>query len=296
VTFKDETKRECYVKFYPFRTATYPYLISYVVDNKRIETTYTKDGRLDLCTSTTPLDIIEIEEIKPMIDLSQFVDKKVQVTFKGGMEDTGTITSMDELECYDFIGNEYHFERYINSGRNGSYEDIIQIKEIKPMIDLSQFVDKKVRVTFRNGCICEGRMSLNTSMNRVYNPYYFKNSAYECSYTLDGFELDSTEPTAGDIIQIEEIKPMNKYEELEKQVAEMQKEIDRLKREEEENCLNLKPVEIIRTVQVTPEEYYKYCKDYKEKPTATGYVKYYSSSAWFMDSGDYTETFKVMEN
>jgi uncharacterized small protein (DUF1192 family) len=229
VTFKNGTKTECYVKFYPFRTATYPYLISYVVDNKRIETTYTKDGRLDLCTNTTPLDIIQIEEIKLMIDLSKFVGKKVQVTF-------------------------------------------------------------------RNGCICEGRMSLNTSMNRVYNPYYFKNSAYECSYTLDGFELDSTEPTAGDIIQIEEIKPMNKYKELEKQVAEMQKEINRLKMEEEKNCLNLKPVEITRTVLIKPEEYYEYCKDYKEKPTATGYIKYYSSSTLFMDSGDYTESFKVMEN
>lgn len=162
------------------------------------------------------------------------------------------------------------------------------------MIDLSQFVDKKVRVTFRNGCICEGKITSNTTGL----PYCFKSDEgnYECQLCYDGFEIDNTEPTAGDIIHIEEIKPMNRYEELEKQVAEMQKEIDRLKKEEEKNCLNLKPVEIIRTVQVTPEEYYEYCKDYKEKPTATGYVKYYSSSAWFMDSGDYTETFKVMEN
>jgi uncharacterized small protein (DUF1192 family) len=162
------------------------------------------------------------------------------------------------------------------------------------MINLSQFVGKQVRVTFRNGCICEGKVLLNTTKSQVTYPYYFKNTAYEGGYTKDGFELDCTEPTAGDIIHIEEIKPMNKYEELEKQVAEMQKEIDRLKGEEEKNCLNLKPVEITRTVKITPEEYYEYCKEYKEKPTATGYVKYYSSSAWFMDSGDYTESFKVI--
>ena len=162
------------------------------------------------------------------------------------------------------------------------------------MIDLSQFVDKKVRVTFRNIGIFEGKITRNTTGL----PYCFKcdEGDYECEYTYDGFLEDFNEPTAGDIIQIEEIKTMSKYEELEKQVAEMQKEIDRLKKEEEENCLNLKPVEITRTVQVTPEEYYEYCEDYDVKPTATGYVKYYSSSAWTMDGGDYTETFKVMEN
>lgn len=161
------------------------------------------------------------------------------------------------------------------------------------MIDLSQFVDKNVRVTLRNGCICEGKITKNATGN----PYFYKNDEgdYECQHTYDGFELDSTEPTAGDIIQIEEIKPMKKYEQLENQIAEMQKEIDRLKREEK-NYPNLKPVEIIRTMRFTPEEYFEYCKDYKENPTATGYVKYYSSSAWFMDSGNYTESFKVVEN
>jgi hypothetical protein len=102
------------------------------------------------------------------------------------------------------------------------------------MIDLSQFLDKKVQVKFRNGCICEGKVLLNTTKSQIHNPYYFKNTAYECGYTKDGFEWNCTEPSAGDIIDIQEIKPMtmNKYEELEKQVAEMQKEINRLKAEE----------------------------------------------------------------
>ena len=154
------------------------------------------------------------------------------------------------------------------------------------MIDLSQFVDKKVRVTLRNGGVEEGFVK-----STLHYDYPF---SINLNYYSNNGEWKHSEHRKYDIIQIEEIKPMNKYEELEKQVAEMQKEIDRLKGEEEKNNLNLKPVEITRTVKITPEDYYEYCKEYKEKPTATGYVKYYSSSAWFMDSGDYTESFKVI--
>lgn len=166
------------------------------------------------------------------------------------------------------------------------------------MIDLSKFVDKQVRVTFRNGCICEGKVLLNTTKSQITNPYYFKNTQYECGYTKDGFELDCTEPTAGDITHIEEIKSM-KYEELEKKVAEMQKEIDRLKREDEKYP-DLKPVEITRTVRVTPEQYIGYCKENDEYPTVEGYKKYYScwKKNWyrFVDKDTYTQEIKEVEN
>jgi len=160
------------------------------------------------------------------------------------------------------------------------------------MIDLSKFVNKDVKVMLRNGTLVEAKI-LETNVGDI--PYRLVDCQSEYGrYTINGRYYFNLVDTAWDIIQIEEIKPMNRYEELEKQVAEMQKEIDRLKREEEKNNLNLKPVEITRTVKITPEEYYEYCEEYKEKPTTTGYVKYYSSSAWFMDSGDYTETFKVI--
>ncbi len=160
------------------------------------------------------------------------------------------------------------------------------------MIDLSKFVGKRVRLTLRDGSKRE--RTVCKSIWNVCGDETFCLSGKPGSplYSSSGVYLSDPKPYA-DIVKIEEIKPMNKYEELEKQVAEMQKEIDRLKREEK-NYPNLKPVEITRTVKITPEEYYEYCKEYKEKPTATGYVKYYSSSAWFMDSGDYTETFKVI--
>jgi hypothetical protein len=167
------------------------------------------------------------------------------------------------------------------------------------MIDLSQFVDKNVRVTLRNGCICEGKVLLNTTKSQVTYPYYFKNTAYEGGYTKDGFELDSTEPTAGDTIKIEEIKPMKKYEQLENQVAEMQKEIDRLKREEK-NYPNLKLVKIIRTVIYTPEEYFMYCEENEFEASEEGYVEYYSEPEvlddCFVNRSSYTQEIKVGEN
>ena len=160
------------------------------------------------------------------------------------------------------------------------------------MIDLSKFVDKNVRVTLRNGCICEGKITKNATGN----PYYFKSDEgdYGCQNTYNGHLIH-----AWDIIQIEEIKPMKKYEQLENQVAEMQKEIDRLKREET-NYPKLKPVEIIRTLTYTPEEYFEYCEDHDEEPSEEGYVEYYSEPEvlddCFVNRSSYTQEIKVGEN
>jgi hypothetical protein len=98
------------------------------------------------------------------------------------------------------------------------------------MIDLSKFVDKKVRVTWRNGKVIEGRIKKS---DYITKPYLFSNGVWFTTYTRDGrYFAQNPEDAVYDIIHIQEIKPMNHYEELEKQVAEMQKEIDRLKAEE----------------------------------------------------------------
>ena len=165
------------------------------------------------------------------------------------------------------------------------------------MIDLSKFVDKQVCVTFMNGCICEGKITRNSTGL----PYCFKcnEGDYECDYTYDGFEIGCDEPTAGDIDKIEELNLMNKYEELEKQVAEMQKEIDRLKREEKKYP-DLKPVEVIRTVRFTPEEYFKHCEENEFEVTEEGYEEFYTDSDILNDCFFYnnacTQEIKVMEN
>jgi hypothetical protein len=98
------------------------------------------------------------------------------------------------------------------------------------MIDLFQFIDKKVRVTFKYGDKQTGLITKNLS-DGIYYPFIFRTEEFGTPYTKSGeYYLNCL--SYGDIIHIEEIKPMNKYEELEKQVAEMQKEIDRLKAED----------------------------------------------------------------
>jgi len=99
------------------------------------------------------------------------------------------------------------------------------------MIDLSQFLDKKVQLTFRDGGVQTGYIQYNPLSSIWYDYIFCYDSKYRRGYTrLGKFWVGSVSDL--DIIHIEEIKPMNKYEELEKQVAEMQKEIDRLKAED----------------------------------------------------------------
>ena len=166
------------------------------------------------------------------------------------------------------------------------------------MIDLSQFVGKNVRVTFRNGNFDSGLVSA-TTINPMF-PYVYTGRSLKEYYNRDG--LGSYKEHlyhAWDIIHIEEIKPMNRYEELEKQVAEMQKEIDRLKREEKKYP-DLKPVEVIRTVRFTPEEYFKHCEENEFEVTEEGYEEFYTDPDTLNDCFFYnnacTQEIKVMEN
>jgi hypothetical protein len=160
------------------------------------------------------------------------------------------------------------------------------------MIDLSKFVDKNVRVTKVNGEEVECKV-LYRKENTIH-PY----SLDFLAYCRDG-RYNNGVISDLDIIQIEEIKTMKKYEQLENQVAEMQKEIERLKREEK-NYPNLKPVEVIRTVRFTPEEYFMCCEENGFEASEEGYVEYYSEpdgvEDCFMCRGHYTQEIKVVEN
>ena len=160
------------------------------------------------------------------------------------------------------------------------------------MIDLSQFVDKNVRVTRVNGEEVECKV-LYRKENTIH-PY----SVDFFAYCRDG-RYNNGVISDLDIIHIEEIKPMKKYEQLENQIAEMQKEIDRLKREET-NYPNLKLVKIIRTVIYTPEEYFMYCEENEFEASEEGYVEYYSEPEvlddCFVNRSSYTQEIKVVEN
>jgi len=160
------------------------------------------------------------------------------------------------------------------------------------MIDLSQFIGKNVRVTRVNGEEVECKV-LYRKENTIH-PY----SVDFLSYCRDG-RYNNGVISDLDIIHIEEIKPMKKYEQLENQIAEMQKEIARLKREEK-NYPNLKLVKIIRTVIYTPEEYFMCCEENGFEASEEGYVEYYSEPEvlddCFVNRSSYTQEIKVVEN
>jgi hypothetical protein len=170
------------------------------------------------------------------------------------------------------------------------------------MIDLSQFVGKNVRVTLRNGTVVEGDFKLYPIRTAAYPyiiSYVIGNKRNETSYTRGGRHDLNTSTSPDDIIHIEEIKTMKKYEQLENQVAEMQKEIERLKREEK-NYPKLKPVKIIRTVTYTPEEYFEHCEENEFEPSEEGYVEYYmddySLKDCFMCREHHTQEIKEVDN
>lgn len=151
-------------------------------------------------------------------------------------------------------------------------------------IDLSKFVDKQVRVTYRSGMKVEGRIIERIKeLDYVSKPYLFRDNrdnVYPTPYTRYGRYFINGGPDAEyDITHIEELKPMDKYK--------------------EEDHLNLRTVSITRTVTYTPEEYFEFCKHVKQKPTTEGYKEYYCDEDrlydCFVDSGCYTQEIKEVE-
>jgi len=86
-------------------------------------------------------------------------------------------------------------------------------------------------------------------------------------------ELSKIEEHDADIIHIEEIKTMKKYEQLENQIAEMQKEIARLKKEETK-VPEIKEIEVTRTIIYAPDAYLQYCEESGVTPTQDGFIDY----------------------
>ena len=93
-------------------------------------------------------------------------------------------------------------------------------------IDLSQFLGKKVDVVLRNGNIF---YSVTVS---AWNNLSFQYKINEQTYKRDG-SWENVFLNENDIVKIE-LSTMKKYEKLEGQIAELQKEVERLKKEEEE--------------------------------------------------------------
>lgn len=97
-------------------------------------------------------------------------------------------------------------------------------------INLSKFVGQEVEATLQNGEKIVGVVTYFATTRKGCELNY-KVGLKGCFFTIDGFYWSTRIPHARNIIKI---KPMKKYKQLEQKVQELQKEIDRLKREEKQ--------------------------------------------------------------
>ena len=98
-------------------------------------------------------------------------------------------------------------------------------------IDLSKYVGKKVRVTFRNTVYMdEGIVELDKGIVELTEWDTYPYRIHGNAYSKDG-KWKNSDTRKHDILTIEEIQ-MNNYQELENKVKELQAEIDRLKAQE----------------------------------------------------------------
>ena len=135
-------------------------------------------------------------------------------------------------------------------------------------IDLSQYLNKKVRVTLRNNETYEGKITLNEGDN-FHFPYRFQpdEDFYFRAYTVTGSQ-STINCGWFDIMKIEEI---NEIQELENKVKELQEQIDRLKKKE---VPKIKCIEITRTIVYDPESYLEECLEENTTPSQSGFLKY----------------------
>ena len=103
--------------------------------------------------------------------------------------------------------------------------------EMTSQIDLSKYVGKKVRVTFRNTVYMdEGIVELDKGIVELTEWDTYPYRIHGNAYSKDG-KWKNSDTRKHDILTIEEIQ-MNNYQELENKVKELQAEIDRLKAQE----------------------------------------------------------------
>jgi len=149
-----------------------------------------------------------------MIDLSQFVNKNVTVTFRDGTTAEGNIgVNRDNLFYYKFkfvtssnididgLSFSYtgtgHF--YVTQLDGRDIVAIEEIEEVKPAVDLSQFAGKSITATLRNGNRVTSRLTHRPTFSTSY-PYDFAGILY----TRDGRSIQHHE-RPNDIIAVEEV-------------------------------------------------------------------------------------------
>lgn len=171
-----------------------------------------------------------------MIDLSQFVNETVIVTYENGDTYEGIVYKRElaeypfEINEISYIKDGYYWESKVSHPRNIKS---IKLKE-ESMIDLSQFVDKKVIVTYEDGDTYEGVVYTS-----LHSDYPFKiNGRY---YIKDGYYLKDKRPYTKNIKSInlkeESMNLQQQIEETQKQLAKLQEQLEKEKTQKTyDNC------------------------------------------------------------
>jgi hypothetical protein len=146
------------------------------------------------------------------IDLSQFVGKTVDVTLNNEQTHLSVKVKANKSDVYPYAvaGATYTKEGYFSVnwqyGRHSHVETISDIKEIKlstpeqPMnIDLSQYVDKDVKVILKNDRTQTGRLQLRGNYYNFYFGYclysYFRNgTSYWNNSHFDIVKIELVDP------------------------------------------------------------------------------------------------------
>jgi hypothetical protein len=179
------------------------------------------------------------------LQLSQYLGEEVIITHRDGSKETGVV-KMDfkPLNVYEVCGVTYNYNGQKHTLKF-DHRDIVHIERVqKPMnIDLSQFVNKDVYITLRNGDKKLGCVAPTVSINKYWVAgLLFCKDGGKCTERIHDC----------DIIHIELAqKPMTKYEQLQTdlkelkalrekedaKIKELEKEIESLKEEEKKDKL-----------------------------------------------------------
>ena len=123
-------------------------------------------------------------------------------------------------------------------------------------VDLSQYLNQEVEVTYENGNTATGKVVENPYMDSSGEiPYFFRSSQLGSAYNKEGFFGSHRSFNSLNIVKIKPIN-MKKYEQLENQIKELQAEVERLKKEEESTKLprgfsRVNAIEFLKTFKRT---------------------------------------------
>ena len=181
------------------------------------------------------------------LHLSQYLGEEVIITHRDGSKETGVVKmNFKPLNVYEVCNVTYNYNGQRHTLKF-AHRDIVNIELVKSMtIDLSNYLDKEVTITFRDGYKYTGVIEKSVLDNRrpytIFSRLYYKN----------GKRYDDASSLDDDIIHIELTqKPMTKYEQLQTEIKELkalrekedakikelEKEIESLKEEEKKDKL-----------------------------------------------------------